>query len=119
MLFHYKKYFFTSYNNKFRFCVFRYTIRIKKHKFLNVNNYYSGKGLHSLLDNEEIIQKTEDDILHSKQSDGSYLIECKHGHKVQVKVSADHFYIFWTPRNGEPSGPGGCVIEKVDLYEVV
>ena len=88
-------------------------------KFLNVNNYYSGKGLHSLLDNEEIIQKTDDDILQCKQSDGSYVIECRHGHKVQVKVSKDHFYIFWTPRNGEPSGPGGCVIEKVDLYEVV
>ncbi len=87
--------------------------------FLNINNYYNQKGLHNIKERTEIIKLTEKDLDLYRQENGDYYIQCKKGHDIVIRKSKDKFYLYWTPRRGKRTGPNNCVIETVDLYEVV
>lgn len=66
-----------------------------------------------------MINLSEQELRKYLQQDGTYEISCENHHTLKIKKSLDKFYIFWQPRNGKPTGPNKCVIETVDLYEVV
>ena len=66
-----------------------------------------------------VVKINDEELQRYAQKDNSYILECQGHHKICVNKSEDCFYIFWTPRNGKATGPGNCVIEKVDLYEVI
>ena len=87
--------------------------------FLNINNYYYQNGLHNVKERAEIIQLTEKELINCRQENGDYLIQCNNGHKFVIRKSEDKFYLYWTPRRGKRTGPNNCVIETVDLYELV
>lgn len=87
-------------------------------EFLNINNYYSSNNLHDVEDNSNVVIVPESRLKRYLQNDGSYLIQCKHGHKITIRKSDDVFYLYWTPRRGRYTGPNKCVIETVDLYYV-
>ncbi|MFK1920187.1 hypothetical protein ACMSDP_04230 [Bacteroides thetaiotaomicron] len=86
--------------------------------FLNINSYYSDK-IPGLRTYKGVINLSEQELRKYLQQDGTYEISCENHHTLKIKKSLDKFYIFWQPRNGKPTGPNKCVIETVDLYEVV
>ena len=86
-------------------------------RFLNVNGCYTNK--YNVPAPKGVVKINDEELQRYAQKDNSYLLECQGHHKICVKKSEDCFYIFWTPRNGKATGPENCVIEKVDLYEVV
>ena len=66
-----------------------------------------------------VVKVNDKELQQFVQDDGSYLVSCENQHKICVNKSRDCFYIFWTPRKGVPTGPNNCVIEKVELYEII
>ena len=86
-------------------------------RFLNINGYYTNK--YNVPAPKGVVKINDEELQRYAQKDNSYLLECQGHHKICVKKSEDCFYVFWTPRNGKATGPDNCVIEKVDLYEVI
>ena len=87
--------------------------------FLNINNYYSKKGIHNVKERTDIIHLTEKELDSCRQPNGDYIIKCKMGHNTIVRKSEDSFYLYWRPHGDQYTGPQECIIEAFDVYEVV
>ena len=87
-------------------------------EFLNINNYYSDHKLHGVRHNSDVVIVSEKNLKRYLQKDGSYLVACENGHNITIKKSDDLFYLYWTPRRGQYTGPNKCIIETVELYYV-
>ena len=61
-------------------------------EFLNINNYYSSKGLHGLKHNNNVLILSEKELKKYKQADDTYNVTCLHGHTITIKKSDDVFY---------------------------
>lgn len=85
--------------------------------FLNINGCYTKK--YNVPAPQGVVKVNDKELQQFVQDDGSYLVSCENQHKICVNKSRDCFYIFWTPRKGVPTGPNNCVIEKVELYEII
>ena len=87
--------------------------------FLNINNYHYLEGRQEVKERTEILQLTEKELTNCRKDNGDFIVRCNKGHKIVIRKSEDKFYLYWTPRRGKRTGPNNCIIETVNLYEVV